>query len=658
MPSSGWRLTRRNFLVIGGVATASGALLIWLREALFDSSSTAATSAEGGPSTEATSTASAPSAEPSPSSTVAASPAKWSDPAAWPDGAGVPAAGSAVTVERPILLDEDVDVASLTVAAAGSLTFDPESSHTLTSAGNVVVHGQLVMHPAEPSIIHALTFAGVNERAFVGDGMEPLDTDTGLWVMHDGTLDIQGAARLGWARAAGAIEAGATSIALADEPTGWRAGDELVITPTGPPRGEDSERDFDAVAIASVSGRVVRLQEALRRDHPSVTLGDSRVMTAEVLNLTRNVRIEGTAKGRAHVMVHSARPQSIRYASVRHMGPRQPDSEFTEGVIGRYPLHFHLCEDGSRGSVVEGAVVRDAGNHAFVPHTSHGVTFRDCVSYDTYDDAYWWDQAPDTRTAGPPTDDTVYERCVAALVKFDPPFRGYRLNGFALARGRGNIARGCVAVGVLGNGDASGFHWPEGSEGVWVFEDCITHNSLNGIFTWQNTDRVHTITDFIAYHNHSFGIAHGAYGNPYHYRDSILHGNRGGAVLVHAASNNAGLRFTNLICEAAGESDYLVETARHQADSDQPTRFAGCRFSGAGSAAFGLAYEGDDGEGEASLIEVVDCTFGGNEFWLADGIHPRSELRVSDSAHGSLVLRRNDQDGDLNPDWNARVTPL
>lgn len=655
MPQSGRGVTRRDFLVAGGLV-ASGAAFVGVRQVLAGDSATgtagtlATPIAQGGSSTPPKSAEAPPSA----TATVTTKPAQWSDPAAWPDGEGVPATGSVVTLDRPIMLDVDVELAGLMVGPSGSLVFDPEASRTLTSTGSVVVHGQLVMHPVDDSVTHTIKFMDVDERAFVGDGIEPVDTDIGLWIIHDGEIDVAGTQRLGWARAAGELRKGATSIALEANPIGWRAGDEIVVTPTAPPNGENSEEDFEIVTIEGISGREVRLNEKLRHNHPAVKLGDRRVMTAEILNLTRNVRIEGTPDGRAHVMVHSSRPQSIRFATFRYLGPRQLAKEFTEGVVGRYPLHFHICEDGSRGTIVEGTVVRDAGHHAFVAHTSHGITFRDCVSFDVFDDAYWWDQAPDNRIPGPPTHDLLYDRCLAALVRFDPPFRGYRLNGFRLSRGRGNVAQQCVAVGVLGSGNASGFHWPEGSAGVWLFEDCIAHNCLNGIFTWQNTDKEHVISKFVAYHNQGFGIEHGAYSNPYHYRDSVLHGNAGGAILIHATSRDAGLRFTNILCDGTDRSEYLVKTAEHTFDTDQPTRFTGCTFRGAQAAAFGLTTV----SGERDVINVADCTFDGNEFWIGNGIHPRSELHVRDSIHGSIVLRRNDQDGELHLDWNARVAPV
>jgi hypothetical protein len=645
------RITRRNFLALSGTATAAGsAAFLWLREPSSAASKRAGGAADTGRGVD-------PNTVQAQDATLQAqagtSPAPWSDPATWPDGQGAPKPGNVVTIDRPVLLDDDVEVAGLTVSEAGSLTFQPDAGHTLTSTGNIVVYGRLTMRPAAADVTHAIRFVDVDEGAFVGGGMAPLDTDVGLWVMDHGAVDLMGTPRSGWGQSADAIHAGMTTITMSDEPLGWRAGDELVVTPTGAPREETSEEGFETAVIASVSGRTVQLRDALRLDHPAVTLRDGMIMTAEVLNLTRNVRIEAMPDGRAHVMFHADRPQSTRFVGFRHLGPRQSDGEFTKGVLGRYPLHFHICEEGSRGSIVEGAVVRDAGNHAFVPHTSHGISFVDCVSYDTFDDAYWWDQAPDTRTPGPPTNDLLYERCVAALVRSDPPFRGYRLTGFTIARGEGSVARGCVAVGVLGSANASGFRWPEGSAGIWTFEDCIAHNCRNGIFVWQNTDREHHVRSFVAYHNHAYGIDHGAYSNPYSYEDIVLHGNASGALQLHATSRDAGLRFTNMICDGANESTFLIRMAEHQFETDQPTLFQNCVFSGAQDAAFGLTTEA----GERNFLEVVDCTFEGNEFWLSDNINPLSQIIWRDSTHGSAILRRSDQEGTFNPDWNARVTP-
>jgi hypothetical protein len=83
------------------------------------------------------------------------------------------------------------------------------------------------------------------------------------------------------------------------------------------------------------------------------------VPAAEVLNLTRNVRIEGTPGGRSHVFIRNDVPtiHTIRDVALRYLGPRKGKKK----VLGRYALHFHMCGASTKGSAVEATVVRDAG---------------------------------------------------------------------------------------------------------------------------------------------------------------------------------------------------------------------------------------------------------------------------------------------------------
>jgi hypothetical protein len=658
-PAAGRRWSRRQVLVAGGAVGVSGlAGAAWALAARDRGPATPATTAPPAHD-HATTTPAATS-----HATGVAGARRWSDPDTWPKGKGVPGPRDVAVIDRRVVLDQDARVAGVTVQPGGELIWEPAAGRTLESSGNVVVKGRLVMQPASPTVDHALVFRDVHERRFVGGGMDVLDTDVGLWVMEAGVLDLQGTARRAWTRVTGAVPAGATTLTLRDAPTGWRQGDELVITPTLPPTGDDSFNGYDTARVQAVDGRVVTLDRPTSFPHPGVDVrvdaGAGRLQTAEVLNLTRNVRIEGTPGHRSHIFVRSRRPQSLAHAALRHLGPRQPDAEFTKLVLGRYALHLHMCHDGSRGSVVDGVVIRDAGSHAFVPHLSNGITFRDCVSHDTLEDAYWWDGAPDTRTPGPPSHDIRYQRCVASKVDYDPPFRGFTLTGFFLGRGNGNSIRDSVAVGIRGDTSAAGFTWPEGSEGVWDFQRNLAHNNRNhGIFVWQNTAKLHLITRYTAYHNQGAGISHGAYNNRYVYRDSTLYGNRAGAVLLHANSGETPppLRFANLACDAAGQSDYLVTAVRHNGSPGLPTQFVGCAFKGARKAAFGWTYQGEDGDSTPEIVDILSCSFAGNEFWLAKGIGADSRIRVRDRAHGSILLQRADRSGTFKASWNARVQP-
>lgn len=505
----------------------------------------------------------------------------WSDATVWNAGRA-PASGDAVTItagHAVVLGVNSPALASVTVQTGAALAFDPNVSATLQSTGSVVVRGTLAMKPSSVAIVHLLQFVNVNEAAFTGGGLEPVLGDVGLWV-RDGQLDLEGTPKTSWTRLAGGITSGTSGVTLEASPVGWNVGDQISIVPTEAPSvGDRSWEDFDLRTITAVSGTTVTLNSGTTRAHPMV----NSQWRAEVLNLTRNVRIEGSGNGnanagganhRAHIWIRSDKPQKINYAAIRYMGPRQTgDDNPTQDVLGRYALHFHHSMDGSRGSVVRGTVVRDAGSHAYVSHMSHGVTIADSISYNTFDEAYWWD-------SGDESHDVVYDRCVAALVRYDPAYRGYNLAGFQLTNGLRNVIRDSVAVGVQGSIDASGFHWPEGDvpspDAVWDFsKGNIAHNNkIDGIFAWQNDTEPHVIANYTGYHNGETGIDHGAYGNGYHYESSILYGN--GEVQLHLKAVSPGpneetghivwLRFDNMILDGGGQAPDLILSDDHNAD--------------------------------------------------------------------------------------------
>lgn len=358
---------------------------------------------------------------------------------------------------------------------------------TLESTANVIVRGTLVMRPGS-----TLRFVNVDESDFVGGGLDVIGADTGLWVMDQGRLDVQGTPKTGWVRLAPGASA----------PANWQNGDRILVCPNGP--GQRGTQGFRVDTFPNVNP-------------PSpVTLAGGDSLPTECANLTRDVVIEGTPGGRAHIFLRSSPPQPhvIKYCAVRHVGPRQADGGETVGVLGRYGMHFHRAGNGSRGSLVQGVVVESSGNHAFVPHDSHGVTFRDCVAYNIREDAYWWD-------VGDETDDTVWDRCLAARLP-DPDNEGFVLAGFLLGKGTGNVCVNCAAVGVGGRTNASGFHWPSQANSppnTWVFRQNVAHNNeRHGIFVWQNTPTKHEVDDFTLYRCGESGIDHGAYVNRYRYR--------------------------------------------------------------------------------------------------------------------------------------------
>jgi hypothetical protein len=521
----------------------------------------------------------------------------WSDTSVW--GGTAPQAGDIIRIAEDHTVTYDIaslQVEGVTVDRNAALKFDPAKNATLISTANVIINGILVMRPNNARVIQTLKFAGFDESKFVGGGMNPIATDIGLWVMGSGQLDLKGAQKSGWLRLSGGINAGATTGTLESAPTGWAAGDEIVITPTEPPTvGSVSHTGFENLTLSSVSGTNITWNSAVARAHPMV----NNRYTAEVANLTRNVLIEGaSATARSHIFVRSSSPQHINYVGIRYMGPRHANSEgFTDFVLGRYGLHFHMSGDGSRGSQVFGTVIRDGGSHAFVPHKSHGIWFKDTVAYNNFEDPYWWDNNAGPGTVGDETDDTLYDHAMAALVRSDPAHRGFRLTGFTLVQGLRNSVRDSVAVGVQGNTDASGFGWPESAGSsqdstVWDFQHGnVSHNNkVDGFFIWQNNNEPHVVANFDIYHNGEYGIQHGAYGNNYHYENARIFGDGAGALNIQAVSAGQGQvnqqRWESIVMDGGGISDYIIFSNDHTfSGTNNPTHFRNITLKGAKQAA-------------------------------------------------------------------------
>src|SRR6185295_12207383 len=372
----------------------------------------------------------------------------WSDAGTW--GGLIPGPNDVITINHKVTIDVNATVAGIT--CSGSLIFAPDKSVILQSSKNIIITGTLQMRPSSPSAIQLIRFININEDKFIGGGEDPMDSDIGLWVMN-GKLDLQGSPKTGWIRPAGGI---VNTDNLFLDAEGWQIGDEVMITPTS-----KNAVNFDERKIVAISGGTFTLN-SVTTSHPQI----NGKWSPEVCNLTRNVRIEGTATGKSHVFIRSAIPQNIQYVQFRYMGPRkqQAGDSAEEFLLGRYGIHFHHCGDGSRGSVIEGCVVRDCDSHSYVTHGSHGVTVHNSIAANVTEDAFWWDQGPEHASH-----DTKWIHNVAALVKFVPraidPTNSYgdptlSARGFLLGHGDGNICDSNVAVGTTGDPhDGGGFKW-------------------------------------------------------------------------------------------------------------------------------------------------------------------------------------------------------
>jgi hypothetical protein len=342
----------------------------------------------------------------------------WSNPATWENG-HIPAAGDRVQIRsgHDVRYDVVSEAAIRAIHVAGTLSFATDRDTRLDvgliriEAGDEWKEGAPHCHdlppPPDPSTeLPALeigTFdqpvasghkALVRLVAFEGDDPDCLPAI----VCVAGRMDLHGAP-LGrsWVKLERAAAPGENRLFLADSTEGWQVGDRVVITATNrqrpfagnstdhvTDRPASEERIITAFAADTMAPRGVEAEKLLILDRPlDFPHAAKDGYAAEVANLSRNVVIESAApKGvRGHTMYHRFSKGSISHAEFRHLGKR--------GLLGRYPIHFHLTGDTMRGSSVIGASVWDSDNRWITLHGTQYLVVRDCVGYRSVGHGYY-----------------------------------------------------------------------------------------------------------------------------------------------------------------------------------------------------------------------------------------------------------------------------
>jgi hypothetical protein len=322
---------------------------------------------------------------------------RWSDPATW-QGGQVPPAGSCVQVRGgdTVVYDLNSDQAIRTIHVAGILRFARDKTTRLDVGLIKIQAGDKASEDGFDCDAHVAKVDPKKPRPAleVGRPEAPIDAKHTATIRlvrfaeHDakscpaiiccgGRMDFHGAPlSRTWVKLAVSAHKGDEAITLAETVQGWRAGDRIIITDTqGVP--SDQRKPPHGLAfiaeerkIRTIDGTQLDLNTPLNREHQGP---DGHYV--EVANLSRNVVVESAdpSKARGHTMYHRHSAGSISYAEFRHLGK--------EGVLGRYPLHFHLVGETMRGSSVIGASIWDSGNRWLTIHGTNYLVVRDCVGY-------------------------------------------------------------------------------------------------------------------------------------------------------------------------------------------------------------------------------------------------------------------------------------
>jgi uncharacterized protein (TIGR03067 family) len=333
----------------------------------------------------------------------------WSAPDTW-EGGNVPGAGARVQVRtgHTVIYDLSSEQVIRSVHVAGTLSFardrdtrldvglvkiqagDDADEDGFNCAAHLKEPGPQAPRPAlEVGTAENPIPAGHTATIRLA-AVEGLDKEScPALVCCGGRLDLHGTPlSRTWLKLGATAKAGDSTIRLAEGVSGWRVGDRIIVTTTSSRErvnsrvslrpGKGAEPGFtEERTIKAIDGDRLTLDEPLKYSHRGT--GDYR---GEVANLSRNVVIESAdAKVRGHTMYHRYSTGAISYAEFRHLGK--------EGVLGKYPVHYHLCGDTMRGSYVLGASVWDSGNRWVTVHGTNYLVVRDCVGYQSVGHGYY-----------------------------------------------------------------------------------------------------------------------------------------------------------------------------------------------------------------------------------------------------------------------------
>jgi len=295
----------------------------------------------------------------------------WSDDATW--GGNVPGEDAVVRIEagRTIVLDQDIDVASLEIEGT-LLVF---ARDTKIRAGWILVHGdgRFAAGSAERVFHQRLTIT-----LCAGEAVQPhaqLGTKF-LAALNGGTIDLHGAQRTSWVPLGATAAPGHGTIRLA-QPVDWRVGEHVAVA-SGHDHSLVEERTIVGVGADCMS---LTLDRAVAHRHHGQLATVQHVLPGSIgkaVLLERTIVVEGcieserSSEGGCCLIAGSmqagvpGRRAIGRFSGVefRRMG------QFNRP--GRYPLHWHNNGDAAE-SCVTGCLVQGSYQRGIVTVGSRHV---------------------------------------------------------------------------------------------------------------------------------------------------------------------------------------------------------------------------------------------------------------------------------------------
>lgn len=397
----------------------------------------------------------------------------------------------------------------------GTLTLDPTKNITISTTKNIIVTGKLISKP-NPDVIHRIVFTSIDESKFVGGGDTVLDSDTGMWVIGAGQLDLQGAVQNDWKKL-GTDYAALEKFAAA-------VGSNMIIVGTATGYSHMFIKSSKPQSVRNVQFRFM----GPRRD----TTGDG---------------IKEFVTG--------------RYACHFHHSEEGSRGSIVEGCIARDCNSHVFVPHGSHGITMRNNIVYNVLESPFwydFNHRTNDLTWENNLVVKVGYIPRAQDQDSDAPQGG-----------AGAFVL------GYGDSNIC----RGNVAIGTsgdyrAAGAYIWPELRDDNEISKDLTSTWEFENNTAINCPSGDQVWQNSEHHHIIRGSV-YISCQVPVYHGAYVNHYARIDCMY---KGGTTEVWAASDNTSrILFVNCTFDAQG-ADYCVVINEGPGTGAAPIMFRNCKF--------------------------------------------------------------------------------
>lgn len=320
-----------------------------------------------------------------------------------------------------------------------------------------------------------------------------------------GSLKLFGITKGQVSRLTQTLNVGVNSISV-DAQTNWAVGDELAIAPTS-----YDPNEHEKFTITAINGNSITLNRAAQFRHYGGVVENfnshGRTFTlnqrAEVINLTRNIKIEAhdklsngtdanqlnpeqvTSEPGGHVMVHNGGRAQISAVEFYKMGQA--------GLMGRYPFHWHRLGTVSN-QFIKNSSVHKSFQRCITVHATNNAVVENNFCYDFRGHGFFLEDGNEVNNT------LRFNIGIGAkvphasklLLSSDDPAQtvGLRFPGPSIywISHPQNTVTDNIAAGVAGTGFWNSFESPAHTASTTAFNRNIAHSTFVG-HTWDGARR-------------------------------------------------------------------------------------------------------------------------------------------------------------------------